>query len=392
MMAAKPVLLVTRKLSPEVEARAARDYDARFNPEDQVFSVDELIARCQDVDAVLPCHSEHFSADVVAALPERLKIIANHSVGVDHCDLAACKGRGIVVTNTPDVLSDATAEIAILAMLGAARRGSEGDRMMRAGDWDFWSPSFMVGVQITGKRMAIVGMGRVGQIVARRARGFDMEVHYHNRRRLPAGIEQGAIFHKSVESLLSVADVLSLHCPATPETSGLLNAERLALMPEGCIVVNTARGSLIVEEDLVAALKAGKVFAAGLDVYCHEPGGNPVFSQCDNIFMLPHLKRCRPPDADQTSVLRLDRTAPKPRRGRPRAERRVGRLVRTACRPPARIAALRRALGQALARRGGLRRLGGLHCQRRCSLLGLEVSRLCHSCIQCRQTVRSVHR
>lgn len=289
MMAAKPVLLVTRKLSQEVEARAARDYDARLNPQDRVFSADELIARCQDVEAVLPCHSEHFTADVVAALPAGLKIIANYSVGTDHCDLAACKERGIIVTNTPDVLSSATAEIAILLMLAAARRASEGNQMMRAGSWDFWSPSFMVGVQITAKRMGIIGMGRVGQIVARRARGFDMEVHYHNRQRLPQEKEQGAVFHGSIESLLSVADVLSLHCPATPETIALLNGERLALLPDGCIVVNTSRGSLIVEEDLIAALKSGKVFAAGLDVYGQEPGGNPAFSQCDNIFMLPHI-------------------------------------------------------------------------------------------------------
>jgi len=223
-MDAKPVLLITRKLSDNAEARAARDYDVRLNPEDRVYDTDELLAKCEGVDAILPCHSEHFSAGIVGRLPDRVKIIANHSVGTDHCDLDALAAKGVVVTNTPDVLSDATAEIAVLLMLGAARRASEGDRMMRAGTWDFWSPSFMVGTQVTGKRLGIIGMGRVGQVMARRGRGFDMEVHYYNRSRLSPDREQGAVYHDTVEDLLSVSDVLSLHCPATPDTTNFMNA------------------------------------------------------------------------------------------------------------------------------------------------------------------------
>ena len=288
-MSEPPLLLVTRKLSPAVEARAARDYRALFNPEDRVFAKAELIERCQTVDAVLPCHSEVFSGEVIAALPERLKIIANHSVGTDHVDLAAAKERGVVVTNTPDVLSDATAEIAMLCLLGAARRGSEGDRLVREGRWDFWSPAFMVGSQVTGKRIGILGMGRVGQIMARRARGFDMVVHYHNRRRLPPELEAGAHFHETLESLLAVSDVLSLHCPAGPETRDLINAERLALLPEGAILVNTARGALVDEEALIAALESGKLAAVGLDVYKDEPGGNPRLAALANTFLLPHI-------------------------------------------------------------------------------------------------------
>lgn len=288
-MSDKPVLLITRKLSPNTEARAAKDYDVRLNPEDQVYTTDELLQKLDGVDAVLPCHSEHFSADVTARLPDRLKIIANHSVGVDHCDLAALKEKGVVVTNTPDVLSDATAEIAFLLLLGAARRASEGDRMMRAGEWDFWSPAFMVGTQVTGKRLGIVGMGRVGQVMAQRGRAFDMEIHYYNRSRLPADLEAGAIYHESVEDLLPVCDHLSLHCPATPETTGLLNAERIALLPDGAIVVNTARGALIDEDALIAGLKSGKVAAAGLDVFVTEPGGNPALAELENIFMMPHI-------------------------------------------------------------------------------------------------------
>lgn len=285
----KPSLLITRRLTDAVLKRAARDYDVQLNADDHVFSREELLDHCQSVDAVLPCHSERFDADVLAQLPDRLKIIANHSVGTDHVDLNAAKQRGIIVTNTPDVLSDATAEIAMLCMLGAARRGAEGNRMVREGKWNFWSPAFMVGRQVTGKRFAVLGMGRVGQVAAERARGFGMEIHYHNRRRLPAELEKGAIFHDSVESLLAVADVLSLHCPTTPESIDLINAERLALLPDGAILVNTARGALVDERALVEALKSGKLFAAGLDVFKDEPGGNPEIAALDNVFLLPHI-------------------------------------------------------------------------------------------------------
>jgi len=288
-MSEKPTLLITRKLSKRTEERAQRDYDVILNPEDRVFTPDELLAKSEGMDAILPCHSEHFTADVVAKLPDSVKIVANHSVGVDHCDLQALAARGVVVTNTPDVLSDATAEIAMLLLLGAARRASEGDRMMRAGEWAHWSPSFMVGTQVTGKRIGIVGMGRVGQVMARRARGFDMEVHYYNRNRLSADKEAGAIYHDDMASLLAVSDFLSLHCPATPETTGFLNTDKIALLPDGAVVVNTARGALIDEAALIAALRSGKLAAAGLDVFQTEPGGNPAFSEIDNVFMLPHI-------------------------------------------------------------------------------------------------------
>ncbi|WP_282605995.1 D-glycerate dehydrogenase [Pelagibius sp. Alg239-R121] len=288
-MSDRPVVLVTRRLTDAVHARLEKNYNPVFNLEDRVFDQSELVSKCQSVDAVIPCHSELFSAEVIAALPERLKVIANHSVGVDHVDLTAAKEKGVIVTNTPDVLSDATAEIAILCMLGAARRASEGDRMVREGRWDFWSPAFMVGVQTTGKRLGIIGMGRVGQVMAMRGRGFGMEIHYSNRRRLPQDLEQGAIFHETVEDLLPNCDVLSLHCPSTPETKGLMNAERLALLPNDAVLVNTARGPLIDEAALIDALKNGGLFAAGLDVFCDEPGGNPELSRLDNVFMLPHV-------------------------------------------------------------------------------------------------------
>lgn len=303
---AKPKLLITRKLRPNVEARAAQNYDVVLNPDDSVFSPDALITACRAVDAVLPCHSEHFTADVIAAIGPGLKIIANHSVGTDHVDLQAAKAAGVVVTNTPDVLSDATAEIAILCMLGAARRAAEGDAMVRAGQWNFWSPAFMVGRQVTGKRFGVLGMGRVGQVTAQRARGFGMEIHYHNRRRLPEHLENGAIFHETLDGLLQSSDVLSLHCPATADNTGIINAQTLARLPDRAIVVNTARGALIDEAALVAALTSGKLFAAGLDVFCTEPGGNAALSSLPNVFLLPHIGSATEETRDAMGFRALD--------------------------------------------------------------------------------------
>ena len=289
MSSDKPTLWISRKLSANTEARAQQNYNVILNPDDTLSTSDDLIRMSAEVDAIIPCHSEIFNADVASQLDPRLKIIANHSVGVDHCDLDALKNRGIVVTNTPDVLSDATAEIAMLLLLGAARRAAEGDAMVRSGQWKTWSPSFMVGHQVTGKRLGIIGMGKVGQVMARRARGFDMEVHYHNRSRVAPELEAGAIFHESLDTLLPVSEYLSLHCPATPDTKGMINADVLASLPDKAILVNTARGALVDENALVNAIESGKLAAAGLDCFVTEPGGNPAFSQHNNIFMLPHI-------------------------------------------------------------------------------------------------------
>ena len=285
----KPRVWITRRLSDATIERAMRDYDTVVNHEDTAGSPEELIAASAEFDAIIPCHSEHFSAEVVAQFAPRLKIVANHSVGVDHCDLPALKERGISVTNTPDVLSDATAELAMLLMLGSARHAVAGDRIVRTGAWDFWSPSFMVGKQVTGARLGIVGMGRVGRAFAAKARGFDMELHYYNRSELPADQSNGATYHDNVESLLQVSDFLSLHCPATPETTNLMNADRFALLPKGAVIVNAARGALIDEAALLDALASGQISGAGLDCFQVEPGGNPAFAEHENIFMLPHI-------------------------------------------------------------------------------------------------------
>lgn len=286
---ARPVIWIPRRLSEATLARARRDYDVIVKDDDTPGSADEIVAISARVDAMIPCHSERFSAEVVARLDPRLRIVANHSVGTDHCDLPALKARGIAVTNTPGVLSDATAELAMMLMLGAARHAVAGDRIVRSGTWDFWSPAFLVGKQVTGSRLGIVGMGGVGRAFARKARGFDMEIHYHNRRRLPEAEEAGAIFHADLDSLLAVSDFLSLHCPATPETLGLMNADRLARLPKGAILVNASRGSLVDEAALLAAIESGHLAGAGLDCFVTEPGGNPAFAAHETIVMMPHV-------------------------------------------------------------------------------------------------------
>lgn len=288
-MTGKPRIWIARKLSDATVARARQHYDVIVNEADTPNSADQIIAMSAEVDGMIPCHSELFTADVVAQLDPRLKIVANHSVGVDHCNLPAFAARGIVVTNTPDVLSDATAEIAMLLMLGAARHAVAGDRMVRTGAWDFWSPSFMVGKQVSGGRLGIVGMGHVGKAFARMASGFGMDIHYYNRSRLSVDEEAGATFCDSLDDLLPHADFLSLHCPATAETTGMMNDNRFALLPKGAVLVNTARGALVDEPALLRAITSGQLSAAGLDCFATEPGGNPAFAAHDNIFMLPHV-------------------------------------------------------------------------------------------------------
>jgi len=288
-MAAKKRVWITRRLSDATLERARRDYDVVLDDEDRPRTSDEIVARSAEVDAMVPCHSEALDAETVARLDERMRIVANHSVGVDHCDLDALGARDIVVTNTPDVLSEATAEIALLLMLGAARRAVEGDRLVRDGEWNSWSPAFMVGTQVSGARLGIVGMGRVGRVFAGFARGLGMDVHYHNRRRLDPADEHGATFHASLDTLLAESTFLSLHCPATPDTAGLVDDAFLAKLPDGAILVNTARGALVDEAALVRALDGGRLAAAGLDCFAAEPGGNPALAAFDSVFMLPHI-------------------------------------------------------------------------------------------------------
>ncbi len=287
----RPVVLLTRRLPDAVEARASRDYRAVLNPEDRAFSGTEIAARAAEAgaDAVLCCAGDRLDAAAIAALPERVRVLATFSVGTDHIDLEAARARGLTVTNTPDVLTDATADIALLLLLGAARRASEGERMIRANAWTGWTPTQLMGTHVGAKRLGIVGMGRIGQAVAARARAFGMAIHYSNRRRLPPELELGATYHADPEAMLAVCDVLSLHFPATAETRHWLNAERIGRLPPGAILVNTARGSVVDDEAVIAALKRRRLAAAGLDVFENEPNLHSGYRDLPNTFLLPHL-------------------------------------------------------------------------------------------------------
>lgn len=302
----KPVILVTRKLPDAVEDRIRRDYDPILNPDDVLYSSDEIIERAKGVDAILPCHTEQFTADVIARLPESVQAIANFSVGYDHVDTEAARARGLIVTNTPEVLSDATAELTMMLMLGAARRASEGEQLVRTREWKDWSPSFMVGTQVTGKRLGIIGFGRVGKVVAKRARGFDMEIHYNDLQRMPPEFEEGAIYHQTPEDLMPHCDFLTLHCLASPETTKLLNADLIALLPDGAIVVNASRGVVIDDDALIAALKSGKLTAAGLDVYNDEPNIHPEYRRLPNVFLMPHIGSATKETRDAMGFRALD--------------------------------------------------------------------------------------
>ena len=285
----KPSVLCTRRMPPNVEARLARDYRATLNPEDRIYSKDDLVAGTEGQDGIFCAGGDPMTAGCVERLPDSVRVIATYSVGYEHVAVDAAKARGIVVTNTPDVLNDATADVAMLCLLGAARRGAEGDRLVRAGEWIRWHSTMLLGVHVTGKRLGIFGMGRIGRAVARRARGFDMEIHYCNRNRLAPELEDGAVWHDTPESLLAVSEFLSINAPSAPETRKFLNAERIALLPDGAVVVNTARGDLVDDDALIDALRSGKVAAAGLDVFAGEPNLDPRYRGLDNTFLLPHI-------------------------------------------------------------------------------------------------------
>ncbi|WP_298725465.1 D-glycerate dehydrogenase [uncultured Ferrovibrio sp.] len=305
-MMRKPTILVTRRMPPAVEARLKRDYDARLNPDDRIYSSEELIAKAAGADGMLICSSDKITPEVVAHLPESVKIIATFSVGYEHIDVMACEARGVIATNTPGVLTDATADIAFLLILAAARRAYEAQTMLRQGQWTGWHTTMLLGIDLAGKRLGIFGMGRIGQAVARRALGFGMEIHYHNRSRLPQELEAGATYHPTLESLLQVSDVLSINAPSTPETRNILNAERIALLPDGAIVVNTARGDMVDDAALIGALRSGKLRAAGLDVFAGEPNLNKEYLSLPNAYLLPHIGSATIETRDRMGFTALD--------------------------------------------------------------------------------------
>lgn len=285
----RPKILVTRKLPPAVEARLEQDYHPELNTHDHIFARDELLSRAQRADAMLVTVTDQIDRAFIEKLSTSVKMIATFSVGYNQIDVIAAHERGIIVSNTPDVLTNATADIALLLILGAARGARAGEAAIRQNTWGNWAPTGYLGTDVTGKRLGILGMGRIGQAVARRARGFDMEIHYHNRTRLSAGNEHGAKYHETLASLFAVSDFLSLHAASTPQTQNIINREALSLLPPGAIVVNTARGDLIDDEALIEALSSGRIAAAGLDVYNGEPRLDPRYRKLSNTFLLPHL-------------------------------------------------------------------------------------------------------
>ena len=284
---AKPVLLVTRRLPPDVEARAARDYDVRINAGDTARTALPMLA--QPADAILCSPGDRLDAAAIAALPPGLRAIGTFSVGFDHIDVAAARARGVGVVNTPDVLSVATAECALLLMLMAARRAGEGERLVRASGWTGWAPTQLLGQGVAGRRLGIFGMGRIGRELARLAQGLGMAVHYRDVAPLPPELERGCQFHGDDDSFLAASEILSLNAPGGGATRHWLDAARIAKLPPGAVVVNAARGTLVDDAALAAALRSGQVAAAGLDVYDGEPAIHPGYLALENVVLLPHL-------------------------------------------------------------------------------------------------------
>ncbi len=291
MSRTKPTVVVTRKLPDTVETRMMELFDVRLNVDDHPFTTDELIATSAMCDVLVPTLTDVLSAEVIAKFNPRLKMIANFGNGVDHIDVTAAQARGIMVSNTPDVLTDDTADMTMALIVGVPRRLVEGARMIREDRFTGWTPTHMLGHRLAGKRLGIIGMGRIGTAVARRARGFGMTVHYHNRRRLQPELEAEveATYWESLDQMLARMDIVTIHCPHTPATFHLLSERRLKLLKPSSYVINTARGEIVDEKALIKLLQDGKIAGAGLDVFEHEPAVNPKLLAMNNVTLLPHM-------------------------------------------------------------------------------------------------------
>jgi len=281
-------ILITRRLLQLNEEKASKMFDAKLNSNDELYSQTKLIELSKECDGILTSITDKIDEETINKLPDAVKIISNFAVGFGNIDLETAKKRSIVVTNTPDVLTDATAEIAKLLILGAARRASEGIEHAKKSNWK-WSADFLIGKQLTGTRLGILGMGRIGKTVAKLAKAFGMIIHYHNRSKLSATLEMGATYHDSIKSLFSISDFLSINCLATKETENIINAETLEYFPAGAIITNSARGDMIDDEAMINALNSRKIYALGLDVYQGEPNLNPGYLNIKDVFILPHL-------------------------------------------------------------------------------------------------------
>ena len=281
-------IFTTRKLLRSCEDKAKEIFDTNLNLNDEMHSQEKLIELSEGFDGILSSLTDKLDAETINKLPKTIKIISNFAVGFGNIDLEAAKNRGIVVTNTPDVLTDATAEIGVLLILGACRRASEGIDSARQGGWK-WSADYLIGKQLTGARLGILGMGRIGQKIARIAKSLGMIIHYHNRSKLSTEKEQGATYHDNLKDLLSVSDVLSICCPASKDTIDMINKETIEYLPKGAVITNVARGDIIDDDALIDALKNKKIYAAGLDVFNDEPNLDSRYLELDNCFTLPHI-------------------------------------------------------------------------------------------------------
>jgi glyoxylate reductase len=280
---------VTFPVLPSVRAIFRRAFDARFVDGDRVIETTELISMAGRCECLIVATTHRLDRSVLETLSKSVRIIGTYSVGTDHIDLAAATALSIAVLNTPDVLSEAVAEVGMFLMIGAARRATESIDLIRSGQWRGWTPTQLPGVQLAGKRLGIVGMGRIGRALARRASAFGMSVHYHNRRRLSAAEEAGTVYRPTLGELLEISQFLALTCPATPDTVGLIDAAAIAALPPGAVIVNTARGNVVRDEALIDALRSGQVLAAGLDVFDHEPRVDHRYFGLPNVIMTPHI-------------------------------------------------------------------------------------------------------
>jgi glyoxylate reductase len=281
-------ILITRRLLRSCEDKAKETFDANFNLNDELYSQQKLIELSKGCDGILSSLTDKLDAVTINKLPDTIKIISNFAVGFGNIDLEAAKSRGIAVTNTPEVLTDATAEIGVLLILGACRRASEGIASAREGGWK-WSADYLIGKQLTGTRLGVLGMGRIGQKIAKIAKSLGMIIHYHNRSKLSDDKDQGATYHDTLKGLLSVSDVLSICCPASKETVDMINKETIEYLPKGAVVTNVARGDIVDDEAMIDALERRKIYAVGLDVYKNEPNLNPGYLKHKSAFILPHL-------------------------------------------------------------------------------------------------------
>ena len=291
MNAKKPLVIVTRKLPEVIETRMMELFETRLNLEDTPMSQAELSAAVAEADVLVPTVTDRIDSKILSQAGDNLKLIASFGTGIDHIDFAAAKKRNITVTNTPGVLTEDTADMTMALILAVPRRLSEGERLVRAKKWDGWGPTLMLGHRIWGKRLGIVGMGRIGQAVAHRARGFGLSIHYHNRQRVHPKTESEleATFWESLDQMLAHMDIISINCPHTPATFHLLSERRLKLVKPHAYIVNTSRGEVIDEKALTRMLASGEIAGAGLDVFEHEPAVNPKLLNLENVVLLPHM-------------------------------------------------------------------------------------------------------